>query len=149
MYGIAALVIKYVLAFVMYVFIFRIVKLIYTDIKTISDNENAVTLFPHLKLLTSASGTAGGAVTETYLLSRSGTTLGRSGKCSIVLSDQYISSEHARIDYQKDRFYIEDLDSANGTFVNGIRLEDRMELKHGDRISIGRNVEMMYSEGSR
>jgi pSer/pThr/pTyr-binding forkhead associated (FHA) protein len=148
LYEILSLITKYVLAIVIYMFIFRVVRLIYLDIKSITAGENAVALLPHLKLLTPVIGKNGEAVAELYPLVRPVTLIGRSSKCSIVLPDPYISSEHARIENQKERYFIEDLKSANGTLLNNNKLEVRTELKHGDRISFGGMV-LLFSEGGR
>lgn len=148
MYEILALITKYALAIVIYLFIFRVVRLIYLDIKTITAGENAVALLPHLKLLTPVIGKNGEAVAELYPLVRPNTLIGRSSKCSIVLPDPYISSEHVRIEKQKDHFFVEDLKSANGTLLNSVKLDKRTELKHGDRISVG-GMDLLFSEGGR
>lgn len=148
MYEIASLITKYLLVLVIYSFIFRIVRLIYMDIRAITVSENAVALVPHLKLLTPVVGQGGSAVAELYPLVRPVTTLGRSTKCTVVLPDAYVSSEHMRIEWQRDRFFIEDLGSANGTVVNGAKLEGRLEIFDGDRISAG-GLELLFSEGGR
>lgn len=63
--------------------------------------------------------------------------IGRSSE-AIVLSDQTISRRHAELTPEGDgRWYIHDLHSANGTFVNGVRLVDRRQLRPGDQIRTG------------
>lgn len=148
MYAILSLVTKYVLAIVIYIFIFRIVKLIYLDIKAITAEENAVALLPHFKLLTPAVGKNGEAVSELYPLTRPVTVIGRASKCDIVLPDLYISSEHAKVERQQDHYYLEDIKSANGTRINNSQLTERIELKNGDRIAMGGMV-LLFSEGGR
>lgn len=148
MYEMFSLITKYVLAIVIYVFIFRVVRLIYLDIRTITAGENAVALLPHLKLLTPVIGKGGEAVADLYPLVRPTTLIGRGAKCNIVLPDLYISSEHARIEKQKDRYFIDDLQSANGTFVNNGKITERTELRNGDRISLG-GMDLLFSEGGR
>ena len=51
-------------------------------------------------------------------------------------TERDVSSEHAVFKRMKDTFWVQDLASKNGTFVNGQRVE-RRDLKHGDRVSIG------------
>jgi pSer/pThr/pTyr-binding forkhead associated (FHA) protein len=56
----------------------------------------------------------------------------------IVLKDQAISSRHASITYREGKFVITDLDSTNGTFVNGdAEPVARVELKDNDLIRVG------------
>lgn len=148
MYELMALGIKYILAVVIYLFIFRIVRLISQDMRAVAAGENALLLLPHLKLLTPLTGREGQRVAETYPLMRPVTVIGRASNCDISLPDPYISSEHLRIEKQKDRLFLVDLGSANGSYVNNEKLGDRRELKDGDRISVG-GVDLLYSEGSR
>ena len=59
---------------------------------------------------------------------------------SLVLDDSTVSRYHARIDRTEDEFWITDLNSTNGTFLNGIRLlpYERVFLKRGDIVVISR-----------
>ena len=66
------------------------------------------------------------------------TVLGRGRDCDIRLSDPDTSRRHAELLVVGERFVVRDLDSTNGTFVNGSRVESR-ELAPGDRIEIGSN----------
>ena len=148
MYDTFAWIAKYVMAIVIYVFIFRIVKLIYADIRTITEGETATALRPHLKLVTPLEGRDGELVADIYPLIGSQTMIGRDAKCAVMLPDPFISSEHVQIERVKDRYFVEDLKSANGTVLNGKPLKDRSELRSGDRIKVGR-AELIFSEGGR
>lgn len=68
------------------------------------------------------------------------TTLGRGEHNHIVISDTYTSYEHARIVHKRGEFYLEDLQSTNGTFLNGVRIQEGIELKGGDQIKIGETI---------
>jgi pSer/pThr/pTyr-binding forkhead associated (FHA) protein len=74
--------------------------------------------------------------TGRYPLSSERTTIGRSRDNDIHLADERASRRHARIDLQQGALVIIDLDSANGTFVNGRRVQ-RQVLNNGDEIRIG------------
>ena len=77
-------------------------------------------------------------------LAKTATIIGRvESAADVVLpfSDE-VSREHAAILYFAGEFFIEDLQSGNGTFVNGKRIE-RVRLRFGDRIRIG-NQEMVF-----
>ena len=67
-------------------------------------------------------------------------TIGRDSKNSIALDDKLASREHAVIQKIKDDFYIQDLHSTNGTFVNGERIPpgDYIRLRLSDKILVGR-----------
>lgn len=71
------------------------------------------------------------------------TTIGkRKEEADIVLEDMSVSRLHARIVKEKDKYYIEDLNSTNGTFKNGLRLQpyERRELEPEDEIKAGRVI---------
>lgn len=65
------------------------------------------------------------------------TRIGRHGAIDIKLLDPKVSRQHADITVEGSTCRIIDLDSSNGTFVNGRRLTGSAELKHGDAIKIG------------
>lgn len=65
--------------------------------------------------------------------------IGRSSKCEFQLEDEKISGRHCRFFLKKDRLEITDLDSKNGTYLNGIRIETS-EVFLGDEIRIGESV---------
>jgi predicted component of type VI protein secretion system len=63
--------------------------------------------------------------------------LGRSSSCDVVIDDDHASREHCRITVDGDRIVLTDLESKNGVLVNGGRVDQRVELHHGDTITIG------------
>jgi hypothetical protein len=69
-----------------------------------------------------------------------GTTLGRSGESEIIIPDDFVSKHHARIIRNKDRYWLEDLGSANGTYINDTLVKQPVALSEGDRIRIGKVI---------
>ncbi len=68
-------------------------------------------------------------------------TLGRAPGCAVLLQDDnFASSVHARVYQLGGEFWIEDLGSRNGTFVNGARLEEPIRLRRGDSVRVGSTV---------
>jgi pSer/pThr/pTyr-binding forkhead associated (FHA) protein/subtilisin family serine protease len=65
-----------------------------------------------------------------------GITIGRSAENDVCLPETTVSRRHARIEWQDGAFVLLDLDSANGSFVNGQRVE-RQVLQDDDQIQIG------------
>ncbi|MCX8111766.1 MAG: FHA domain-containing protein [Bacteroidia bacterium] len=63
-------------------------------------------------------------------------TIGRASDNAIVITDSTVSSRHARLFLQGNRWYIQDLGSTNGTFVNGQRITQH-PIQVGDRIRMG------------
>ncbi|MEX2031648.1 MAG: FHA domain-containing protein, partial [Dehalococcoidia bacterium] len=77
---------------------------------------------------------------ETYSLNDE-LTVGRGGGCGVVLpDDQFVSTVHARLFRRGDDLFVEDLNSRNGTFVNGKQVQTPTRLKRGDRVQFGETV---------
>jgi len=72
-----------------------------------------------------------------HLIQSRSMILGRSIDCEIVISDGRVSREHSRIYYEGHRWFIEDLKSTNGTYLNNEHITQLMELKDGDIIQVG------------
>jgi hypothetical protein len=65
-------------------------------------------------------------------------TLGRGGQNDLVLEgDEFASSRHARIEVRGDGAWVQDLESTNGTFVNGSRVAGAQRLGAGDVLRVG------------
>jgi signal transduction histidine kinase len=64
------------------------------------------------------------------------TSVGRGQENTICLEETGVSRKHARLVFQEDRWVIQDLQSTNGTFINGRRVGE-MGLRHGDRVHLG------------
>ena len=68
---------------------------------------------------------------------RSTVSIGRKEGNSIVLTDVHVSGNHARLTIKNNVLYIEDLNSTNGTFVNGNKISGRVKLLGNDEVKIG------------
>jgi serine phosphatase RsbU (regulator of sigma subunit)/pSer/pThr/pTyr-binding forkhead associated (FHA) protein len=72
--------------------------------------------------------------------------IGRGVESDVVLSDQLLSRRHAEIGQRAGGFYLVDLRSTNGTFINGERVVGERRLRHGDLIAVGQ-TRLVFSEG--
>lgn len=73
-----------------------------------------------------------------FELDRVDVTIGRGGQNDVALEgDEFASARHVRIEPRPDGIWVQDLDSTNGTFVNGIRIEQRRRLDPGDVVRVG------------
>lgn len=66
--------------------------------------------------------------------------LGRAQEANLVLDDDYSSGRHARLFPQGSRWFLEDLGSTNGTFINDVQLTRAQPVEPGQRIRIGKTV---------
>lgn len=65
-------------------------------------------------------------------------TLGRDVNNTIVVDDGFASTEHAVLSFRGRAWYIEDLDSTNGTYLNGAPIDGLASAAFGDEIQVGR-----------
>ena len=79
----------------------------------------------------------GGRSGETFHPEGERTTIGRSPDCEIFLDDVTVSRKHAVLVRRDAAFFVEDLGSLNGTFLNRRRIESG-ELADGDELQIGK-----------
>ena len=75
-------------------------------------------------------------------------TLGRAAECTIPIKDRYLSRKHAEIVALDGGWVLKDCGSANGTFLNGARVERDLPLKSGDRIKLGDTEIVFQSDPS-
>jgi hypothetical protein len=81
---------------------------------------------------------------QQFAITGSAVTVGRHRSCDIQVDGPEVSRQHARITWSGTGYVIEDLDSANGTFVNGERIGGPHALKDGDLLRLGGGVELAF-----
>ena len=127
----------YVFVFIIYLFIYVIIRMIFLDIRTMYRKKTGGLADAYLKLINLRQD-LDFPVEESYEISDN-EVIGRGKKCDISIGDRYLSTKNSRIFKSSGKFYLEDLDSTNGTFLNGESLGDvAMELLDGDKITVGR-----------
>ncbi len=73
-------------------------------------------------------------------LEKKRTTIGRYPDNDIVIEESHVSHKHCRVLRSGNDYFIEDLESSNGTYINGVRIEGRTRLHNNDLISFGRDL---------
>jgi pSer/pThr/pTyr-binding forkhead associated (FHA) protein len=81
----------------------------------------------------------GDAKPRTVKLSAS-MTVGRAPECELRIDDTYASQQHARLFARNNSWFVEDLGSTNGTFVNDQKLAAPAMLQPGDRVRVGQTI---------
>jgi hypothetical protein len=94
-------------------------------------------------------GTVATLVSEgvTTTLTKPVSVLGRSRECEVVVADLNVSRRHAEIHLEAGTYWLVDLESTNGTMVNGKRVK-RVKLESGDRIEVG-STELVFERSER
>jgi len=80
-----------------------------------------------------------GANIKEFLLEKTAITIGRDPKNDIVIDNLAVSRFHTKITQQGNNYFVEDLQSGNGTFLNEQRVEKEI-LKHNDAITVGKHT---------
>lgn len=141
-YDVISMFFRYIFVIIVYYFIFNIIKMIYLDIRGTSNMNYVANTY--LKLINRKEKLPF-KIQEHYFIGDN-TTIGRDDPNDVVLKDRFISKKHARIIKDNGIYFIEDLNSANGTFLNGEKVTEAIELKDKDLIDIGQ-VEFLFVNG--
>jgi hypothetical protein len=67
-------------------------------------------------------------------------TIGRAPECELRVDDTYASQQHARLFAKNNSWFVEDLGSTNGTFVNDRRVAAPVQVRAGDVVRVGKTV---------
>jgi pSer/pThr/pTyr-binding forkhead associated (FHA) protein len=70
--------------------------------------------------------------------------IGSHGQCDVVVDSPLASGRHCRLTRLDSGFLLEDLDSTNGTFIDGVKLTAATRVQFGDPITLGRSVPMPW-----
>lgn len=116
MFNILSLLFKYIFIIIIYMFIFSIIRLIYLDIKGMGSI--AMEDDTYLKLI-NRKDSLPYKIEEYYSIEENLTLGRRGGDNDIVIKDPFISKYHFQIAEDEKEYYLEDLNSANGTYLNG------------------------------
>ncbi len=126
---------KIILIIIIYIIIVQALKIMSRDVKRgLKDGKN---LGWRLKLVYPGDG---GAFAEGDIVPIGNKlTIGRNRQNQMVLPSPSVSNFHAKIYFEDGRYMLEDLNSTNGTFINGVMV-DKKSLQPGDEISISQTV---------
>jgi hypothetical protein len=116
----------------LYLFLFAVVRVLVRDLRAAAREPGRE--LGRLRVLASPEGEppVGGVFSLDAV-----TTLGRDVNNAIVVEDRFASAEHAILTFRGRAWYVEDLGSTNGTFVNGNEIDGLSPLGFGDEVQIG------------
>ncbi len=152
-YAIISSLLSYVFTTIIYLFIFSVIGLIYMDIKRMGKNEQSKTALVRsvkgdncavLKTLKGRNATEA-KMKAKYRINQNGAIVGRGKDCDIRINHAFVSAEHFQVWYDEGEWYIGDMGSKNGTYLNGSKLKKVRKLEEGDKISFG-DIEFVFEE---
>ncbi|MDU5805864.1 MAG: FHA domain-containing protein [Peptoniphilus harei] len=136
MFELISQVLRYVFIILIYLFIFSILRLMYLDVKSITSGGGSLD-DAYLKVVNRLDSL--NFKMQEYYVIEGDMSLGRSSRNDVVIKDKFVSKNHLLIREKNQRYYLEDLGSANGTFLNGVKIDpnELIELQNNDKIGVG------------
>jgi pSer/pThr/pTyr-binding forkhead associated (FHA) protein len=144
-------VLKYALLVLLYFFVFRAVRSVSVEVAG-RRRERGTTQMRSPSAAPAAKPSKGGkpptqvvvhepdgGKARTIRLSGS-VEIGRRDACAIRLADTYVSQVHARLYGEDGAWYVEDMGSTNGTFLNDRKVSSPVEVHSGDVVKVGKTV---------
>jgi pSer/pThr/pTyr-binding forkhead associated (FHA) protein len=136
---------KYALLALLYFFVFRAIRSVVTDVggrRTAPRQESRPTARSSRgrRAPTAVIVHAPEGVKPATVHLNGSTDVGRAPSCSIPVDDTYVSQQHARFFDRDGVWYVEDLGSTNGTYLNEERVTQPAEVHAGDVVRLGKTV---------
>lgn len=128
----------------LYLFLFGVMRVIVRDLRVVSPTEAAQPKSKYGKLVVVEPGRSRLAHGLTFTL-QAVTSLGRKASNTIVLDDDFVSTDHSLVSWRDGRPWLEDVASTNGTFLNDAEVNRPAPISEGDIIGIG-GVRLKWTE---
>jgi pSer/pThr/pTyr-binding forkhead associated (FHA) protein len=125
-------IIRLLFLLLLYVFLYRVVRALLRDLRA-ATREPTATMGRFVVVASPGSEPPEGHVFALDAI----TTLGRDVNNSIVVDDPFASAEHAVLTFRGSAWYVEDLGSTNGSYVNGHPVAGVATIGFGDELQIG------------
>lgn len=133
--GAVIFLLRVAMVFLLYFFLWQVLQVISRGLQITPPGAQPESRYGHLVVI--ASGQTGLPVGKIFPLNPVN-IIGRSLETDIALNDTFLSAQHARLEYHENEWMLHDLNSTNGTFVNGFEVRDATAMKEGDVIRLGR-----------
>lgn len=135
------LALRIAVVFLLYLFLYQVVRTITRELRTSNAEGTPVSQYGYLTVIN--PGDTGLQPGKKFPLNQVN-TIGRAISNDIPLNDNFLSSEHALLEWDGTTWIIEDLGSTNGSWLNGREVDQPTALTYGDIIQIG-HVELKLS----
>lgn len=134
MSGPVLLILRLLMALALYAFLGTVLLILWRDMKRQSELLS-LRKVPTIKLVNLSKGNA-----ETYQYNTNVVSIGRDPASDCHLIDDTVSANHAKLSYHHSHWWIEDLGSKNGTYLNQENADEPLVLTSGDQIRCGQVV---------
>lgn len=130
----------------LYVIIYYALKIMYKDVKTgVKARNNSSGIRYGIEVI--QTGVNSTLEQGSVVPIRGIITLGRKPENTIVLTEPFVSGNHAKIYAKNNNLYVEDLNSTNGVYVNNERIQEKYKLVADDEVKIGSAIFKVLKSG--
>ncbi len=129
--GLILLLLRIIAVLLLYLFLVWVIAILWNDLRYRS-KELATREIPAIMLRPEVGDEA-----SDYRFNMPQVTVGRNSSCDCPIVDNTVSAHHARLIFRNNQWWVEDLDSTNGTFLNNQRLHAPIVLTSGDLLQFG------------
>ena len=126
------LALRILLALILYGFLGWALYTLWKDLQS-QKNRDSFPTPPKISLIKQSLETS-----ETFIFEIPEIILGRDPTCTLNVDDQTISARHAKLSYHQSQWWVKDLGSTNGTFLNQERIEEQQVITSGDILQFGK-----------
>ena len=138
--GLILLGLRLSLAILLFLFLFWAIKIIWKDFLKTAQEEVLNVIPPIYLTIASEEFTSQPFATPEIII-------GRGPSCDLNISDETVSSMHARLFYSLNQWWVEDCGSSNGSYLNELYLSSAAVLTQGDQLRLGKiKIDIRFSE---
>jgi len=138
--GLLLLSLRLGLAILLFIFLFSAIRIIWKDFSKMA-KEESLNIIPPIYLAINSG------INDTRTFTLPEIIIGRSPSCDFRISDETVSSKHARLFFNLNQWWVEDYGSSNGSFLNEINLSTAAVLTQGDQLRLGKiRINISFSE---
>ena len=124
---------RFLLTVLLYIFVGWAVITLWWDLRRLAETVRIHPSEAAIKLLVETENGI-----KTFQFNKATVTIGRDPGCDFSLDDKTVSNRHTRLSFHHSQWWVEDLRSKNGTFLNGERVETPTVIITGDELRCGK-----------
>lgn len=131
MSGPILLIVRILMVIILYTFLGWALFTLWQDLRS-QEKRKVQRIIPHVKIIPESD-----VMAAPFHFSSSEIIIGRDSACDLSIEDPTISSRHARLYFRQDQWWLEDLGSTNGTYLNDMLLSLPTVITGADHLRIG------------